>query len=44
MRTVECRQEGHYFGLLGVEDDLRTLPPRLMEEIAVLQVSRSGEP
>jgi hypothetical protein len=29
---------------LGVEDDLRTLPPRLMEEIAALSVSRIGEP
>ncbi len=36
MRTVECRQEGSYLDRLGVEDDLRTLSPGLVGEIASL--------
>jgi len=33
MRTVKCRKGGCYFGLLGVESDLRATPQRSIEEL-----------
>ena len=44
IRTLQRIPERYKSLLLGVEDDLRTLPPRLMEEIAALSASRIGEP
>jgi len=42
--VLEMPMGGLFCRLLGVEDDPRTLPPRLMEEIAALSLPRMGEP
>jgi hypothetical protein len=36
MRATKYRQEGRYFGFLGVEDDLGILPAGLIDEISLL--------